>query len=330
MKQEDIFRSFPFPIFLTDRRGLIVYKNPAAVRYIGTMSKGSHVARYLLDETIPEKAGVVHVMAETPYPHALLVSDDESHLFLCFSRLQYPDYEAAAKQIFCVFGETPAEFSRKLCEFQGEYGKQDLPRRIYTELLNLAKLKYHQAESVYFLGDLVDGFFSRMEKMFRPFGYRIHAEVKEEFLRKFPVCVGRFDLIFTLERMLYLAMKLSEGGNIEFSHLPDEERNRHCFSWYLPKTRNVPKRTELYELFMEVAPECAAELFLMGTAGASSPAQVSVTWDDRGGCRLVYEIPYLSPTLGVRHPMPEEAYASLFAGVFARIEDMLRDTLSSD
>ncbi len=329
--KETLINCIPFPIFAADINGRIAYKNRAAIRYIGTMRKGSYVRRYFFGNEISKTETLASLSVPTPYPNVVIVADERETLFLCFSRLQYPDAKAVAPEMLRAFGKTPSQVFLTLETYYHSLKQnKKLPTRIYTELLHLFpqnRIEKHMSASM--LEPMLPMLFETTKESFAPFGYRFHTEIHENFLKNAPIQLDEFDFLFLYGRFLYAMMKLSKDGAVEMTVASEGENHCHRLSFYT-HTDQIPPQTQysLGELFSEFLPECAAELFLMGYS-EHLENQTSLFTDLCGTCTLEYRIPHLSPSLSLRSRSFTEDISSSFSRELFRIAVLLKGIPSS-
>lgn len=330
MTYQELLNSLAYPVFSADENGLIVYKNRAAVRYIGTMRKGSRVSPHLLGETIPPAGTVAHIKGDdTPYPNALVLAGEEETLFVCFPRLQYPDFEKAAENILRIFGETPASFCETLSEhYRLTEERKRIPRRLSAECLRLRPKPIHADTAPYSIGSMMSDLFSKAETSFSALGYRVHTEILQDFTPNHPVSVGLCDLLFLFGGLLYFMMKLSDDGKLDITLSSDPEQQEHLIRFYTHTSRLSEGDLSAIELFSKISPECASEILFIENQGLI-PKNAHFFSDGRGGLSFEYPIPYLDSAFSVRSQTFEKEYASLFSVLLVRVCDMLKEKASS-
>ncbi len=329
MTKETIINAIPFPIFAATADGHIVYKNRSAMRYIGTMRKGSHIARYFLYGKLPKSESIAVLAVKTPYPNALTVADENESWFFCFPRLQYPDAEIIAEELFEAFGRTPSAILHVFSEYQRVRGKsRKFPSRIYTDLAHLLPQTISEEAKAHPLKELIHPLFEKTAAAFGALGYRIQTEADGILLNDAPIIADRFDLIFFFGRMLYCMMKLSRDGDIMIRLASDPSSGAPLLRFYTHTDCKLPKNLTLLELFAKVAPECAAELFLMGRSEHLRHT-ATVTVDMHGGCTVEYRIPYLASALILHSDVFAEMLSMPIDRELFRIALMLKETRAS-
>ncbi len=326
--KETIINAIPFPVFAADADGFILYKNRSAMRHIGMMRKGSRMARYFVGGKLPKEKNIAILSVETPYPHALMVADEAEAYFFCFPRLQYPDTEFMAEELLKIFGRTPAEVLYILAEYQRVYGKsRKFPKRMYTELIHLIPQTQTTESCAYALKALLVPLFEKTGTGFSALGYRIHTELDELVLNRTLLVTNRYDFIFFFGRMLYCMMKLSRDGDISISLDADPFSDVPLLRFYTHTDCKPLKNASALDLFSKAAPECAAELFLMGRS-AHLRDTTSAFIDIQNGCTLEYRIPYLTSALILHSDVFEESLALPIERELSRIGAMLKGTPS--
>ncbi len=326
MKHHEIFDTVSFPVFAADENECILYKNSSALRHIGTMRKGAHITRYLLTDTIPPSGSIAHIKTETPYPNALVLSDEKESLFLCFSRLQYPDYEKAAEQILSIFGCTRSAFCEVFAQHTANIQKEKaFPHRLSADCLRMQPSETDVGRKNYPLGSLVSELFSKTESAFGAFGYRIQTEISPSFAQKHPVNINPCDWIFLFGRILHGIMKLSEDGKIQISLSSDSIRSAHILQFYTRTRYTSCEERPALALLTEAAPETSLEWFLISQMDKNTQS-ISARFAALGGLYLEYEIPYLASMLTVHSTVFLEEYSHFLDAHFSRICGILTET----
>ncbi len=327
MLHDAAFDHLPFPVFSADPAGLIVYKNRAAMRHIGTLRRGSRILRYLLSDSLPHTAAIVSLKGEEPYPYALVVMDDAEQLFLCLSRLQYPDAKEAAEALLRTVGQAPADYRTFLAPFSRGKTKDKHPR-LYAEMKTLSQSLRPSEEKAYHLGAMAKPIFASASTQFGALGYRITTEIREGFAHRHPVTIPRFDLLFFFGALLCTAMRLSENGDIHLLLTSDIENGEHLFQIKI-RTALSPaeKHLPVFDLFLQKAPTLVAELSLFGKAHTLFSRAKAET-DLRGELSLTFPIPYLAAPLAVQTPAMAEEEKMLLRRLFAQMEVYLKENSS--
>ncbi len=327
MLHDAAFDHLPFPVFSADPAGLIVYKNRAAMRHIGTLRRGSRILRHLLSDSLAHTATLVSLKGEVPYPHALMVRDETEHLFLCPARLQYPDAEEVAAMLLRTVGSAPADYRTQLAPFSLPQGKEKHPR-LYAEMKVLSQDLRAPEEKAYSPSAMAKPLFESTAAHFGALGYRIRSEIDAEFAHRHPVSLNRFDLLFFFGILLCTAMKLSENGDIRLMLTSDTKEELHLFQIKI-RTALSPaeKQLPVFDLFLQKAPTLVAELSLLGKAHTLFSHAKAET-DLRGELSLTFSIPYLAAMLPVQSPAMAEEEKMLLRRLFSQMESYLKENSS--
>ena len=329
MKHQELFDTLSFPIFAANEKGQIIYKNRSAMRHIGTMRMGSGVFRHLTGNIIPPSGNIVHINGETPFPRALVLSEKGETLFLCFPRLQYPDFENAAEEMLHIFGETPDSFAATLLEHEKAQKEQmRAPSRLVTECLRLHPYRTAAAVGSYPIEAMIRELFTKAENAFGALGYRIRAEILSDFITKHPLSIAVYDFLFLFSNLLYLIMKISDDGKLNITLSSDTASEAHVLRFYT-RSKKLSQGTHSFRhLFSDIIPECAADIMFMEHQKLF-PSDAVFSVDEAGALTLAYPIPYLDTALAVRSMVFKSEYTELFADIAARICDMLEESNAS-
>ncbi len=257
------FDALPFPVFAADAKGHLFYKNPAAMRALHPLRHGMQIRRLLLRGEMGLSDEIVYIKSSPSYISALALQDSHETLFLCLSRLQYPDGAAVAKRLRALLGESPEALFSLLP--RGERKDAETPLRLYGELLRRVPQLPTLCERPHRPAWEVERFFEKLQGSFGALGFRVQRQREGEFLSANPVDMDRFDLLHLLGVVFYVAMKLSADGDILYALTSNPAEAMHRLTIKI-RTEPLEKGLSVSEFFMRMAPECAAELILTGMA----------------------------------------------------------------
>ena len=323
---QDFFDKLHFPVFSADENGHISYKNRAAVRYIGTLRKGSGVLRHFWEDVIPPAGKVVHIKGAEPYFRALVLTEASHTYFLCLPRLQYPDFETAAKDISRIFGTAPSVFLQILTEGSEALSRpQATPLRLGTECFNVYPKDIPSDHAPYLLESITKKLFLKAENTFGALGYRIQTEILPEFLENHPIFLNRWDLASLIGCLLYLFMKMSDDGRIRVSLSSNSAQDTHLIRFFTHTSRFSQKECSATEAFAEYIPEYTSEIILMEKQNLI-PEDARFFKNERDELVFEYPIPYLRSVFKVCNPSDEYDYSFIFTALLLRTHDMLEKT----
>lgn len=297
MKRELYGKSFDraaFPIVAADKSGGIVYKNPAAGKYLPALRRGADIVRRLHGKN-PLHAGMdAEVMGDTPYRRAAVLQDDDTYVFLFLSRLQYPDGEEEARSLTDHRGTTLDSF------LAGAACAESLPgaetrifrqSRVYTDLIDICENENLSGGCVYDVCELFERLSSKLKGAFRSLGYRITMNIDAAVRDRTYAKLNLYDFIFIFSKLLYMQMKLSENGivNIEAKYDDHDEQHALCFSARTGLTKRCIKSGDTVSFLSKLAPECALEFELFENAVLLSQ-NTHVTVDKYGKFVMEYRL----------------------------------------
>ena len=313
-----------FPVFATDKNGCIFYKNNIAKRSIGTLRKGSHIMRYLPNEALPEKSGLVHIFAPNgACTKALVLMDENEYLFLCFFRLQYADAEAVASHLLSSLGETPSAFFHRFGDTSGKTNeKNTLPPRLSSDILHLTTPACPTAK----LGNIIDALFEKTNTSFCALGYNITTCLSAEFLGASPAKIPLCDFLFLYGTLLYCTMKLSENGKLSVSLTSDPKENVHILSFETEARQERGESADIFSMLRMIAPECALEITAWEACRERPHFHLSYLRTSPKNGALTCKLPYLPPSHTVHSPLSKEETSVYLEELFAYILDMLQET----
>jgi hypothetical protein len=322
-RHQSQFDILAFPIFATDKNGCIFYKNDISKRVLGTMRKGSHIMRYLPNEILPEKSGLVLLFPpNNPGIKALVLIDENEYLFLCLFRLQYSDAETVASHLLSALGETPSALFQRIGETSKTIcGKHTLPPRISRDILHLVTPFSPVAK----LGDVIDALFEKTNTAFCALGYQIHSKLSTDFLGASPANVSLFDFLFLYGTLLYCTMKLSKNGKISVFMTSDPKENAHILSFETETSLHDIDSADVFALLRTVAPECALEIAAWEMCREGLYFQLYHLHTLPKISTLTCHLPYLAPSHIVHSPFSVEETSVYLEELFTHIFDMLQE-----
>ncbi len=316
-----IFDTLPFPVFVADKRGRIIYRNRAAVCHIGPMRRGCHIKKYLLGP--PSKSGIVQFTAPAAYVRAMAIPLNESCLYLAFGRLQLPDAEQIAPQLQ---EKAQREDARLLALLQ----KTAVPRRrvrgcrIYTELFRrFPSMPKHISEH-YSLAALSEQIFPYLEGAFSALGYRITVQEEQAFQRQYPICMSQCEFLYLFELLLYTAMKSGVDGRVAITLGSDNIDACHLLTFSARASACPSPQTTAASFLEETVPELAAELLLLGIAGLIDE-HVSISYTESGILEIQLTMPYLASSLALQSPALAEISPQMLESLAARLRALLKE-----
>ena len=292
----ELFEHSAFPVFVISSYGHILYKNPAANKYLPRLRKNADIGKYLQPPGIPEKSGVIQIKGSTVYHTGLALMDEFHILILCFSRLQCSDGIKIAEDWLEHFGDTAFDF---ICEMQKEVRNQiqpqdhsKKPNRLYTDMMTCMQYGDVLSESpTYDFIRVTESIFQKSEVSFSALGYRISTQISEDLPDQKEVKISFYDFLFLFGKLLYLHMRLAVRGEVSITLTHDKDAYRIRF---LIRTEMVLHPTDnVLSFFTAHVPECSSEIILMQRLGLFEEDTIRFEKDHTGRFMTEYRIPYV-------------------------------------
>lgn len=282
---QELFNHVAFPVFATDREGVVCYKNPQTAKYQPMIRKRAKVAKHL---RISEKERTVFLCGNTPYANGVYLHDEEGGLFLFLTRFQYPDGKKIMARMLESYGTEASDFVFSL---KNAASKDVNVARVYADILLFTdQEKTDLGIAFYSLQDILFPLFGKLHAL-SVLGYRITAVIDDDFQRRFPVRISSSDLLHRVFHLLYAVLKLSESKNVAVRLT--SERGAHLLIMET-RTTAMPAfyRNEMCaSFFSALIPECGAEFALLGRIfDFSKNVQLHIRED--GIAILHHRIPY--------------------------------------
>ena len=304
----ELFHCLAFPVFAVSAKNVLIYKNPACETYLPKIYKCRTVKNKIYPE-LPKKSAVVRIISGTAYSVAIALQDEETMVFLCFSRFQYADGLMVANALLNKFGASLLEF---LSEFRKHLsltvGNNFIEGFDNEKLFDLVQDEIHVLENKNCaLADLLDFVFSKLKELVSTCGYHLEAKIDDAFPRYLPVRISPGDVLFLISKLIYLTIKYSADKRMEFALFPDFAYSRLGL--------RLMTRTDLKELpnaheniaqqLEKLLPECATEIELLHKMGLLQESGISIYMDSFGMMSISCHFPYADPGSAVVHSMDD-------------------------
>lgn len=294
---QELFNLSAYPVFMLSPRGRILYKNPAAHKYLPMLRKKACAVKHFYPSEMPKKSGVLRIMGDTPYRIALLLRDEDGFLALCLSRFQYGDGVAAAGRFLHRFGDTAFDFLGNFHKEAVRCANEAIPARIYTDVFALAEIDGMLLDTEkYSFAEITAVLFEKLNRSFGALGYRIHAKIEEGFSAQKEVTLHLHDFLYIFGKLLYLQMRLSQNGDVSVSLESDEKEHIFRFS-VKAKALGVCAAEDVHALVALAVPECVSEFALLEKAGMLGDDIFRLSCDPFGMLTVEYRIPYRENTV---------------------------------
>lgn len=287
----DFFSFAPFPVFVVDSAGAVIFKNCHCARYLPEIRRGAKIFRHIKDKSrdiFSDECCFVEFDCSSPYFRAFVsrkqINGENYILFIFPSRMQFDDYAEIAEAIKGDFGgDAMTLFTESLNAADG-----NTSGRLYGEVLNFTR-KYCDGWSfkpeVCDIESIIKPLVTRLGGAFRALGIRINGEIDENVSHNKSCTLRPLDFVFCLCRLVYAAARCSNNKalTVRTSYLEETNEISVCI-----KTRSpvIITRGDICEL----APECIFESEFIG--GVSSlKNRISFANDTDGFVTASYRIP---------------------------------------
>ncbi len=227
----DIFNLVDFPIIVTDKNFIIIYKNNTACEYFGKLRKRSKITKYLADFA-KDMDFSVNSEAEfetgTLIKRALVFAESDFVVFLFLSAMQLENYAAVAGHIkerfagnflgFCFSAYREYSALQAMSAFE----KANVPERAYADLLALIRIlgenPSFMKKEYLDLAEIVSYTAHRAGAGFRALGLKLYlAEISDKTRAFCCANIALDDFLFVIFRLIYSGFKFSADGNLLLS-----------------------------------------------------------------------------------------------------------------
>ena len=331
---QELFHYTTFPVFATLRdTGEIIYKNFSCEKYLPKLSKRKLLSPFVFAQNF-SGTGAVVLAEPSLYQTAIAFADGEYSVFLLLSHLQAEDGVCLAAKLFGQFGPSLTDFLAAV-HFNNSLKTRgsvlsETNVALYTEVSQIQLAEHDLADDMPApLSSLMRAVFEKFEAAFSDFGYRVHAQIEDDFPQYLQTEVDLRDVLFVLGRLLYLQLKLSKNKEANVFFACDVAYSRHTFCMTAETNLlglNDPSE-DLMDWLLSFIPECKMEFMLLFKAGLLTKENFAVKVDKFGNLSLRYRIPYKSPEAYYIHSvdMPDifllKAIDSMLENLLAKLTD---------
>ena len=271
----DIFDMTDFPILLTDKDFIIIYKNSLASKLFGKLRKHSKIIRHFRNfKTDIDFSNINEVEIETgtQFMRALVFPiSEKTYLFLFFPIYAFTDTKKLLEHVRKNFSGNLLDFyctaykEHKRLEKAHPFEKANLSARAYSELMQLVsslseKPEFMQ-EEVYDIAHIISLICAKASASLAVFGLSIACDDTAQ-----GPCFSKINLryfTFSIFRLIYMAFKLSANGKIQIS--VDNSRYFSADICICTETSMPPELAEKSDFYSlaKLVPEFSFELALL-------------------------------------------------------------------
>ena len=282
----ELFYTLPFPLFVTDESGKVIFKNIATQKYIPNIRCGTKIASHLTDSegVLSGKERFACLGNIQPYHYAFVIRnicDDKPVLaFAFFPDLQFGNVERM-KEI--ISGLDPAS----LFGFSKFLPRGHRTNRIYGDIDScVASIGNGFDDSVrtFDIENIIKPFSEKLCGAFGALGFSIHSEIDKSVGPNRFCMISPTETVFVISRAIYAAARASEDGRIFLFSTYDEKQDAITVT---AKTKSKIKVTE--NDICLLAPECVYESAIFKAMhGEGYP---SVSDDGNGNVSVTFAFP---------------------------------------
>ena len=109
-----LFDLLAFPVFFTDTKEIVIYKNKQSKKYQKHIRLRAQIAEWIEHQ---DSDDCITISGHTPYRKSLRLHCEDGYLYLFLTRFQYPDGNRILKQMAEAFNnlyDSVSSFFRKL------------------------------------------------------------------------------------------------------------------------------------------------------------------------------------------------------------------------
>ncbi len=299
---QELFYYTAFPVFAIRRStGEVIYKNLACEKYLPKLSKKNSLNSFVFSQTF-NGVGAVKLTEADCYHTAIAFADGENSVLVFPGHLQYEDGMLRASQMFRQFGPALTDFLAAVHIHNSFRTAGSIlsgtNRELYTQaprlMLDERDWEY-PAHTLFY--PIASDLFAKLNTAFLESGYRVHAQIEEDFPTYLYTDMSIRDILFVLGRVLYLPMKLAKNKSINILLSCDLAYSRYAF--YITAETTLSKLSgksgEAIEWLLDFIPEGKMEFSLLYKAGLLTKDNFFAEVDRFGNLCVIYRVPYISP-----------------------------------
>ncbi|MBQ9510335.1 MAG: hypothetical protein IJR55_01340 [Clostridia bacterium] len=256
----DVFSFIPFPVFATDKDGVVIFKNDSCRRNLHIVRNGAHIAKHLRDADVVfsnDKISFSEIIYDGPFIRfARNIIDFEGSKFIAFfflPMLQFNDHTEIERFILDRSNGDIADFMIDLKNSE-HFDKSD---RLYSDMVGFIKkydIDISDGKITIDMAYLLDKLFSSLSRSFRALGIKISTAVDKSIYYNRFCMINPNDYIFVITRLLYAVIRASSTKRISLEATHSEENDMICV---IMKTQT--EREVIDGDICELAPECVFE-----------------------------------------------------------------------
>ena len=225
----DIFDLADFPIILTDRDFIIVYKNNLAAKFFGKLRKRSKIIKHFRNfknDIDFSDINELDIETGTQFMRALVFPLEEEHfIFMFFTLYAFYDTNKILEYVRKHHAGNLLDFyfaayrEHKTLENASAFEKANVPERAYSELMHLLSYYADKPEfmrsEVYEISEMLSQISAKAASHLSIFGLSTYYRKETS-----TPCFSKINLkifTFSLYRIIYTAFKLSSTGKLQIS-----------------------------------------------------------------------------------------------------------------
>ena len=269
----EIFQNVPFPIFLTDAKGIIVFKNRYCSNYMSGVRRGVNIFRQLKDgySSFPEKdAFCVELTGGQTFPKALVmkktVGGETVYMFFSPAWIQAETDDEIIGIASSCGTDDPIVLYADLYNKAEKFSSL----RLYGDITSLAvkaSIEILPQDDICDTEMLLKNLFSRLSGAFKAIGVRISTSVSDDLFPNRYARVKKNEYIMFICRLTYIALRCSDDKSISLNAHYDSESDSIEVSIKTKTSFDIDKSN-----IVQYVPECAIESELISRIHALDKA----------------------------------------------------------
>ena len=286
----DVFTFMPFPVFVTDSEGVVIFKNDSCRRNIKNIRNGARVAKHIKDiGFFPQNDPVSfsEISGEAPFFRFAMnkVACDGSiyFVFFFFPMLQFGNHSEIERFMLDRSNGDIFDFYVDLKNLS----ENESPGRLFSDMVSFIN-KYDvelsdkkiSVDTAY----LLDKLFSSLSGAFKALGVRISSRVDKNIYYNRFCRLNPNDYIFVLTRLLYAVIRASSSKKIFIEAVHVEEDDLISVTMKTDSDRMIISGD-----ICELAPECVFESKLISRYYMLGK-NVSITRENDGTVNVSYSV----------------------------------------
>ena len=286
----DVFSFMPFPVFVTDSVGVVIFKNDSCRQNIKKIRNGANAAKHIKDANIFLKKDKI-LFSETycggtfsRFAMSNIEADSTSYcVFLFLPMLQLDCHDEIERFILDRSNDDIFDFYIDVKNYAGKSPSN----RLYSDMVTLVSkydVEISNSKTAVDTAYLLDKLFKLLSGAFSALGIRVSTSIDKNIYYNRFCRIDPNDYIFVLTRLLYAVIRASSTKKIAVKAVHTEETDEISVT-----LKTSTERIIINGDICELAPECIFESRLISRYYMLGK-NVSITQERDGTVNVKYTV----------------------------------------